>query len=166
MEIHHDKGNSYKEKHLIGAALHGGKHESTRASIVLETELRVLHLDLQAAGRDYYTHSSLSLRDVKAHPSDTLLQQDYTNSPKATPPSSTTPYERMGAIFFQTSTEALSLCFPCCGLGDLAVTAISQGGSDWQVQKPCRRRWSDVRRASPPSSPCPLSGRCGFSAHQ
>jgi hypothetical protein len=46
--------NSYKGKHLIGAGLqfqifvhyhHGGKHGNLQANMVLEKELRVLHLD-------------------------------------------------------------------------------------------------------------------------
>ena len=53
---HHDQGNSYKEKHLTGAGLlfrdfilchYGGKHGSIQVDMVLEKELRVLHLDLQ-----------------------------------------------------------------------------------------------------------------------
>ena len=59
MKKHHDHGNSYKGKHLIGAGLqfrdlvhyhHGGKHGSMQADMVLEKELRVLHIDLQAIG--------------------------------------------------------------------------------------------------------------------
>ena len=58
MNRHHDRGNSYKGKHLIGAGLqfrdsvhycHGEKHGSVQADMMLETELRVLHLDAQAA---------------------------------------------------------------------------------------------------------------------
>jgi hypothetical protein len=57
---HHDHGNSYKGKHLIGAGLQfrgsvhyhqGRKHGSIQAGMVLEKELRVLHLDLKAARR-------------------------------------------------------------------------------------------------------------------
>jgi hypothetical protein len=63
-------GNSYKRKHLIGAGLqfkglihydHGRKHDRTQAGMVLEKELRVLHLDIQTAGRDCYTKPSLSI---------------------------------------------------------------------------------------------------------
>lgn len=58
MKRYHDQGNSYKGKHLSGPGLqcqkfsplvHGGKHDSTKADKVLEKELRVVHLDLQAA---------------------------------------------------------------------------------------------------------------------
>jgi hypothetical protein len=57
---HHDQGNSYKEKHFIGAALqfrgsvhyhHGRKHGRMQVDMVLE-EMRVLHLDPQAAERE------------------------------------------------------------------------------------------------------------------
>ena len=56
-----DHGNPYKRKHFIGAGLqfrglvhyhHGGKHGSIQADVVLEKELRVLHLDLKAAEKD------------------------------------------------------------------------------------------------------------------
>ena len=57
MKRHHDH-NSYKRKHLIGADLHfqsyhhDGKHGGVQADKVLEKEMRVLHLDLQAAEGD------------------------------------------------------------------------------------------------------------------
>ena len=50
----HDNSNCYKGKYLIGDGLqfsglvhhqHGGKHGSTKADMVLEKELKVLHLD-------------------------------------------------------------------------------------------------------------------------
>ena len=56
----HDQGNSYKGKHLTGAALqfrgsvhyhHDGKYGSMQADMVLEKELRVVHLDPKAARR-------------------------------------------------------------------------------------------------------------------
>ena len=56
---HHDHGNFYNGKHLTGAGLqlrglghhrHGGKHGGIQADMVLEEELRVLHLDPWAAG--------------------------------------------------------------------------------------------------------------------
>ena len=49
---HHNQGNSYKGQHLIGAGLqyhHGGKHGIVQANVVLEKELRVLHLDPKTA---------------------------------------------------------------------------------------------------------------------
>ena len=61
MKRHHDHGNYYKGKHSIGLAYtfrglvhghHGRGNGSTQAHMVLEKELRVLHPDLQAAGRE------------------------------------------------------------------------------------------------------------------
>ena len=70
---HHGQGNSYKGKHFIGVGLqfrgsvhyhHGG----LQADVVLEKLLRVLHLDLKAAGRDCHTRhrrpQSLSPRNI------------------------------------------------------------------------------------------------------
>jgi len=66
------------------------------ADMVLE-ELRVLHLDLQAVGRDS------ELLWPQSPPSVTyFLQQGHTHFNKVTPPNSTSPYEPMGAIFIQT----------------------------------------------------------------
>jgi hypothetical protein len=56
---HYDQGNSYKRRHFTGVVYsfrglvhyhHGRKHGSMQADMVLEKELRVLHLDLQAGG--------------------------------------------------------------------------------------------------------------------
>ena len=55
---HHDHVNSYKGKHLIGVAyifrawsiIIKGRHGGQQVDIVLEKDLRVLHLDLQATG--------------------------------------------------------------------------------------------------------------------
>jgi hypothetical protein len=55
---HHDHCNSYKGKHFIGAGLqfrglihyhHDGKHGDTQAVMILEKELKVLYIHLQAA---------------------------------------------------------------------------------------------------------------------
>ena len=65
---HHGHDNSYKGKYLIGADLrfrglvhyhHGGKHSSMQAHMVLEKELRVLHLDLYTVGRDWEPRACL-----------------------------------------------------------------------------------------------------------
>ena len=63
---HHDQCNSYKGKHLIRLAYsfrgsvhyhHGGKHGSIQADMMLEKELRVLHIDLWAAeGNNWVSH--------------------------------------------------------------------------------------------------------------
>ena len=61
MKRDHDHNNIYKDKHLLGSGLefrslvccqHGRKHGSMQVDMVLERKLRVLHLDLQTAGRD------------------------------------------------------------------------------------------------------------------
>ena len=54
---------------------HGRKHSSMRADMVLEKELRVLHLDPQAAEETVsYTGYSLSIGDLKVyHRSDVLF---------------------------------------------------------------------------------------------
>jgi hypothetical protein len=65
---HRGQGKSYKEEHLTGASLqfrglvhyhHSRKHGGTQAEIVLETELKILNLDQQAAGRGSATESGL-----------------------------------------------------------------------------------------------------------
>jgi hypothetical protein len=56
---HHDHGNSYKGKYLIGAGLQFqrfsllllGEDSGMQADMMMKKKLRVLHLDLQAAGR-------------------------------------------------------------------------------------------------------------------
>ena len=62
---HHDQGNSYKKKHLIGSGLQlqrvnqsspCGKHSSIQADRMLEKELKVLHFDPKAAERDSVPH--------------------------------------------------------------------------------------------------------------
>lgn len=65
---HHDHENSFKGKHLTLAGLqfsslvhyrHGWNHGSTRADIVLEKGLRVLHFDQQPVGRESDTGTDL-----------------------------------------------------------------------------------------------------------
>ena len=59
MKRHHDHGNSYKEKLSLGLAYsfkildhyhyhYGGKHVGMQSDIVLESSLKVLHLDRKA----------------------------------------------------------------------------------------------------------------------
>ena len=66
---HHEHGNSYKGKHLIGAGLqfrglvhyhHGRKRGSVQSDMMLEKESRILRLDLQVAGREKHTGPGLS----------------------------------------------------------------------------------------------------------
>lgn len=63
MQRHHDQGNSYKGKYLIGAGSefrglfhfhHGGKHGHVQADMGLQ-EQRGLHLDSKAAENNYKT---------------------------------------------------------------------------------------------------------------
>jgi hypothetical protein len=85
MKRHHDHRNSYKGRYLIGAGLQFQRfspssswweHGGMQAGMVLEKEVRVLHLDLQAADEDCAqmdTGHSLNIYALKAclH-SDTL----------------------------------------------------------------------------------------------
>ena len=66
---HHDHGKSSKGERLIGVGLHfrglvhyqhGRKHGIRQEDKVLEKELGILHLDLQAAGRERDTGPGLS----------------------------------------------------------------------------------------------------------
>jgi hypothetical protein len=73
--------------------------------MVVEKELRVLHLDQMAAGRDiamlvlaWDAETSKSLPPMP--PMTHFLQQSYTYSNKTTSPNSATPYEPVRAIFF------------------------------------------------------------------
>ena len=87
---------------------HGKKYGGMQADMVLEKELRALHLDLRAAEGDYDGRSSWSILDIKAHlHSDTLpptrshlLQQRH--NPYG--PSIQT-HESMGIMCIQTTTE-------------------------------------------------------------
>jgi hypothetical protein len=47
---------------------YGRKYGKTQADMMLEKELRVLHLDPQIAEGDCYTRPSLNSGDLKAHP--------------------------------------------------------------------------------------------------
>jgi hypothetical protein len=51
-------GLAYTFRGLV--CYHGGKHDSMQADMVLERELRVLHQDPQAAGRESDTRPGLS----------------------------------------------------------------------------------------------------------
>jgi hypothetical protein len=82
--------NSYKGRYLIGAGLqfrglvhyhHGRKHGSLQSDMVLEKELRVLHLDLQAAERERVTHCTwlAHLKPQNPYPVTHFLQQGHTS---------------------------------------------------------------------------------------
>ena len=76
MKRHCDQGNYDKKKTFNWADLqfqssvhyHNRKYGSLQADMVLEKELRVLHLDLQATEETCHTGYSLSIGDLKAHP--------------------------------------------------------------------------------------------------
>jgi hypothetical protein len=71
---------------------------AVQAGMTLEEIRVVLHLVLKVSRRRL-AHLWL---DIKAHPcSDTLLQQEYTYSNKATPPNSATPWAKI----IQTNTK-------------------------------------------------------------
>jgi hypothetical protein len=75
-----------------------------QADIVLEKELRVLHLDWQVTGRANDIGSGLSFWYLKVLPQwPTSFKTRPTPSNKASPPNSATLYEAMGAIFIQTT---------------------------------------------------------------
>ena len=68
MNRHHDYGNSYKGNNLIGARLqirglvdyhHIRKHGGVQTNMELEKELRVLHLNKIASGRESHAGSGL-----------------------------------------------------------------------------------------------------------
>ena len=72
----------------------GRKHGRVQADMVLEKELRDLHLDGQAAERGLcHTGHSLSTGDLKAHPTMTHFLQGHIDSNKDIPPNSATPCE-------------------------------------------------------------------------
>ena len=84
---HHDHSNSYKGniwggslqlRGLVHLHHHGTKHGSIQTDMVLGMELRVQHLDPQAAEGECYTGPSISIWDLKAWP------QWHTSSNKAT----------------------------------------------------------------------------------
>ena len=65
MKKHHDHGNSFKGKHLIGSGLrfrslahcrHSGKHRNMQQDMALEKELRVLRLDPKTAEGESVSH--------------------------------------------------------------------------------------------------------------
>jgi hypothetical protein len=78
LKRHHDQGKSYQGKHLIWAHSfrgsvhyhHGGKHGNVQADMVMKKELRILHLDPQAAEGDEVPHwAELKYRRPQSPPS-------------------------------------------------------------------------------------------------
>ena len=117
MKRHRDHSNSYTGEHLIEAALQvrglvhyhpGGKHGILQTD-GLEKELRVLHLDLQAAGeRPSYTRSSWNIYETtRPTPMVThFLQQGHTSSNKAIP-TPTRPHHLVLSLFLDQNRAIL-----------------------------------------------------------
>ena len=93
---HHDQGDSYKGKHLIGASLQDQRFRplsswqetgSMQAGIALEKECST-----PCSKGEQENISQAARRVSKASPTVThFLQQNHTYSNKATPPTSATP---------------------------------------------------------------------------
>ena len=112
-----------KEKHLLGLVYsfrglvyyhHSRKHGSVPTDMVLEKELRVLHLDPMTAEGNCHSRASLSIYETSKSTSTVthFLKQGHTHSNKATSPSSATLYgpsiqthESMGAIPTRATTD-------------------------------------------------------------
>ena len=108
-----DHGNFYKWEQLgiaynfsaLVHCSHIGNHGSMQAVMMLKKKLRVLHLELQAAG-------SKGVWASKAHALVIhFFQGNHTYSNKATPPSSASPYGPIGVIYIQRFFEISELCF-------------------------------------------------------
>ena len=92
-----------------------GSMVAWREIMVLAKELRVLHLDTQAA-KDLYPTLGIAWAYETSKPASIVIhfsQQGHTYSNKATSPNSATPYgpgiqtqEYMGAILIQTTTDS------------------------------------------------------------
>ena len=80
---------------------HGRKHGSMQADTVLEKELKILHLDPQAAGRECNTGQAwASETSEPTHLVTQFLQQSHTYSNKATPPTTLLPISLWGPFSF------------------------------------------------------------------
>ena len=75
--------------------------------MVLEKQLRVLHPDPQAAGKEYSTGPGLSLWDLKAHLNAILPSKGPHLLQPTSHPSSAHPYELMEAILIQATTVSV-----------------------------------------------------------
>ena len=109
---HHELGNSYNEKYLIGDGLqfrgfgpHQGRaHSGMQTNKVLERRLGVLHGDQQTEGRDA---DPLGLAWASGTSKPTPNPQWHTFSNKATPtPNSATPYGPVGDDFYSNHTQS------------------------------------------------------------
>jgi hypothetical protein len=121
----HGHSNSHEGKLVIAAGFqfrvlahycHVRKHDSVQADLVLETEMRVIHPDLQAAGgergqTDRQTDRLAWLEHLKPQSPSSVTQfrqQCHTYS-KHTPPSRAALCEPLGTVFIQTSTPAIPI---------------------------------------------------------
>jgi hypothetical protein len=84
----HGYRNSYKGKHFIGAGIqvkglvhycHGGKHGEAQADTMLEKEMRVLHPDPKAAGRETASGWVKHLKPENPLPGAHFFQQGHTS---------------------------------------------------------------------------------------
>ena len=77
---------------VLPGIMTGQKHGSVQADLVLEEEMRVLHLEPHAAEGDHYTRFSLSIQNLKVplH-SDTLPPTRSHQLLKAIPPNPPPP---------------------------------------------------------------------------
>ena len=107
MKRHHDHGNSYKGKHLIGAGLqfrslvcchHGKKHGAGEGA-----QSSILGFEGNGKGLRHWVWLEY-LRPHSLPLVMQLLQQHSTYSSKAMPPMSATPYGPVGTAFIQTTT--------------------------------------------------------------
>jgi hypothetical protein len=95
---HHDYGNSYKRRYLIGAGI-----QFQKFSPLSPWQPAGRHgagsLDLQVAGSELRYNETSKPTPPVTH----FLQQGYTYFNKATSPNSAAPYRPMRAIFIQTT---------------------------------------------------------------
>lgn len=81
------------------------KHGSTLAEMVLERQLRVLHIDPKAAGRDSDILARLEFLNPQSLPPVTyFFQQSHPYSNKTTDPKSATPSGPMGPLHSNSCT--------------------------------------------------------------
>jgi hypothetical protein len=108
----HDGGNSHKGKHSVGARLqfrglvhfhNGGIHGGMKADMVLERQLRGLHLEGSKKRLPHWA-CGLSMRPPKPTLVIHFFQKGHTYSNKGIPSNSATHYEPVGTIFNQATT--------------------------------------------------------------
>lgn len=83
----------------------------SRADMLLEKSLRVLHLGGQAAVRERHTGPNLNIRNLKTHPSDRLPPTWAQVIQEGIYPHNATPCESMRTIFLQMTTISWTALF-------------------------------------------------------